>query len=228
MSSLLQRGRAALIASADPEHAAKMQAYMKSAMPYHGAHSTDVKRVMRELFADVSFASEAAYVREVRELWRGATHREERYLAIALTKHKKGGAKFREPTTLPLYEEMIVTGAWWDFVDDLAAHTVGDLVMAHRAPMSKTMRAWSRDPHLWKRRTSILHQLRYRGDIDLPLLEHCIEGSIDDKDFFARKAIGWALRQHAKTDAKWVDAYVKKNETRLSGLSKREAMKRRA
>lgn len=198
---------------------------MKSAMPFHGTPAKEVKRIATALFAELELASEAAYVEAVRELWRGATHREERYLAIQLTRHRKGGRKFRAMTTLPLYEEMIVSGAWWDFVDDLAAHAVGDLGLAHRSELTKAMRAWSRDADLWKRRTSILHQLRYRDKIDLALLAHCIEGSIADKDFFARKAIGWALRQHAKVDPQWVRAYVEKNAARLSGLSKREALK---
>ncbi len=225
MAALLQRARRALSAVADPARAGAMQAYMKSAMPFHGVPSAGVKRVATELFATLPLETEAAYVRATRELWRGATHREERYLAVMLTRHRRGGRAFRSPTTLPLYEEMIVTGAWWDFVDDLAAHAVGDLVLAHRTEMTKAMRAWSRDPDLWKRRTSILHQLRFRDAIDLGLLEHCIEGSIADRDFFARKAIGWALRQHAKLDPAWVLAFVKKNASRLSGLSKREALK---
>jgi 3-methyladenine DNA glycosylase AlkD len=223
--ALLSRGRAALVAAADPARAPAMQAYMKSAMPFHGVPAEDVKRIGKELFAELALPDEQAYARAVLELWRGATHREERYLAVLLTRHRKGGRAFRTMTTLPIYEEMIVTGAWWDYVDELASHAVGDLGLAHRAALTREMRAWSRHADLWKRRTSILHQLRHRDAIDLPLLEHCIEGSITDRDFFARKAIGWALRQHAKTDPKWVMAYVKKNAERLSGLSKREALK---
>lgn len=223
--TLLTEARAALVAAADPERAPAMQAYMLSAMPFHGVASKDVKRVGKELFAELPLDTEPQYVRAVHALWRGATHREERYLAVMLTRHRRGGRAHRTMTTLPLYEEMIVSGAWWDYVDDLASHAVGDLALAHRAEMTRAMRTWSRDPDLWKRRTSILHQLRFREDVDLALLAHCIEGSIADKDFFARKAIGWALRQHARIDAAWVLAYVTKNASRLSGLSKREALK---
>jgi len=44
-------------------------------------------------------------------------------------------------------------------------------------------------------------------------------------DFFIRKAIGWALRAYAWTDPKEVARYVAANESRLSGLSRREALK---
>lgn len=40
-----------------------------------------------------------------------------------------------------------------------------------------------------------------------------------------RKAIGWALREYAKTDAREVKRFVQKNRERLSGLSVREALK---
>lgn len=66
---------------------------------------------------------------------------------------------------------------------------------------------------------------RLEGDTDLDLLAHAIEGSIDNPDFFARKAIGWALRRHARTDPDWVHAYVDANRDRLSPLSVREALK---
>lgn len=223
--SLLHDVRASLVAVADASRAPKMQAYMKSAMPYYGVPSTAVRAIARSHFASITLPDADAYRRAVLELWRGATHREERYVAIALTRHRLGGKRFRAPDLLSLYEEMIVTGAWWDYVDELAINPVADLVRAHPAVLKPVMRAWSRDADLWKRRTSIIHQNREKAGRDLELLHHAIEGSIADKDFFARKAIGWALREWAKTDAAAVEAYVRANASRLSGLSKREALK---
>ena len=68
-------------------------------------------------------------------------------------------------------------------------------------------------------------QLGFREATDAELLFHAIEGSIDDADFFARTAIGWALREHSKTDAATVVDYVSTNEDRLSPLSRREALR---
>ena len=45
-----------------------------------------------------------------------------------------------------------------------------------------------------------------------------------DADFFSRKAIGWALRDHAGSDPTWVRAFVVAHPG-LSGLSRREALK---
>jgi 3-methyladenine DNA glycosylase AlkD len=49
---------------------------------------------------------------------------------------------------------------------------------------------------------------------------------MDESEFFLRKAIGWALREYAKTDAKEVIRYVTAHRERLSPLSKPEALRR--
>ncbi|MEO7944270.1 MAG: DNA alkylation repair protein, partial [Marmoricola sp.] len=45
------------------------------------------------------------------------------------------------------------------------------------------------------------------------------------REFFIRKAIGWALRDYARSAPEWVAAFVTAHERELSGLSKREALK---
>jgi len=87
------------------------------------------------------------------------------------------------------------------------------------------MRAWSRDPNLWKRRVSIICQISFKRDTDLELLYASIKPNLADRDFFIRKAIGWALRAYAWTDPKEVARYVREHEAELSGLSRREALK---
>jgi len=118
-----------------------------------------------------------------------------------------------------------VPGAWWDFVDAIAGRQLGDILRTDPARMSKLMRRWARDPNMWKRRAAILCQLGFKRETDLTLLYDCIEPNLGDKEFFIRKAIGWALRQHAWTDPREVKRYVKANRDRLSGLSVREALK---
>ena len=78
---------------------------------------------------------------------------------------------------------------------------------------------------LWKRRVSIICQLDHRADTDLDFLRDAIEANLAEKDFFIRKAIGWALREYAKHDMPWIVAYVASLGTRLSPLSRREALK---
>src|SRR5579883_57560 len=222
--SLLAALRRELARAAVPEKAAGMQAYMKSAMPYHGVPSTPARQVFKKVFAPLVLEDEATWRRLVLELWRGARFREERYGALWLC--GDGRARpFQTLDALPLYEEIIVTGAWWDYVDDVASHRVGPILRAFPGPMKKTMLEWSRCDVMWKRRTSIICQLGLKAETDLDLLFRCIEPSLDSKEFFLRKAIGWALRQYCWTDPKPVLRYVEEHEDRLSGLSRREALK---
>ena len=69
----------------------------------------------------------------------------------------------------------------------------------------------------------MLCQLNHRADTDADLLRDVVEANVDDRSFWLRKAIGWALREHAKTDPEWVRAEVDRLGDRLSGLSRREA-----
>jgi len=222
--SLLLRIREELKRAGDPRKAPIMQAYTKSAMPYHGVNAPLMRSTCRRLFADLEFSTEKVWRTHVLEIWRGATHREERYAAIELTGHKRA-MPFQTPAAMPLYEEIIVTGAWWDLVDGVASHNVGWILRDHPKLMRRMMLDWSKSRDMWKRRTSIICQLGFKKRTDLDLLYRCIEPSLDSEEFFLRKAIGWALRQYAWTDPAEVKRYVRRNEARLSGLSKREALK---
>ncbi len=208
----------------DADDAVQMQRYMKSALPYYGVKSTPLRALLRELFAGYAPASAAEWSRDVLALWHGAKKREERYAALALCEHK-GARGFQRFDALPLYEELIVTGAWWDLVDEVAGSRLPVLLRADRPPMTKAMRQWSKCDDLWKRRSSIICQLKLNDEMDLELLYDCIEPSLSSKEFFLRKAIGWALRQYARKDPKEVARYVKQKGEQLSGLSRREALK---
>lgn len=201
-----------------------MQRYMKSAMPYYGVSAPVQRALWREVFDAHPLASPGDLERVALSLWRGARYREERYAAIGLTGQRRYRA-WQTPDLVPMYEEMIVTGAWWDYVDAIATHQLGDVLRGHARRMKPLMRRWARDEHLWKRRSAILCQIRFKQDTDLDLLYDCIEPNLADTDFFIRKAIGWALRQYAWTDAREVQRYVEANRARLSGLSVREALK---
>jgi 3-methyladenine DNA glycosylase AlkD len=222
--SLRPRLLAELRALGDPSRAAAQQAYLKSSMPRLGVSAPDFYRVCHRVFADISFPSAAAWQREVRTMWREARYREEWYAAVELT-GVRAARPYQTPDALPLYEEIIVGGAWWDIVDGVAKHRLGLLLRGHPRPMQAAMLAWSRDEDMWKRRSAILCQLAFKADTDLGLLYACIEPSLSSKEFFLRKAIGWALRQYAWTDPREVRRYVRAHEAALSGLSKREALK---
>ena len=228
MTSFVGAVRRGLAPAGDPERAVQQQAYMKSAMPYRGLSAAELKVLLRPLLVEHRFADRAQWEASARQLWDEATHREERYAAIALLRHP-AYASWVDVDLLPLLEHLVRTGAWWDFVDEIASHLVGQVLLDERVATTPVMDKWAVDEHLWVRRTAILSQLRHRERTDMALLARVLdanlEGTAYGSEFFVRKAIGWALREHARTDAAWVLDYVGTHADRLSGLSRREALK---
>jgi 3-methyladenine DNA glycosylase AlkD len=221
---LIKELRAELRAAANPARAAGAQAYMKSTMPFLGLTVPVMRRITNEVSKAHVMSDVDTWRDTCLELWRKAKYRDERYAAVEITGHRPY-RRFQSPACMPMYEEFVVDGAWWDYVDVVAIHRIGPLLRDYRDEIEPIMRAWSVDHDMWKRRTSIICQVGAKAEIDLGLLYDCIDPNIADTEFFIRKAIGWALRQHAWVNPGEIVRYVSANEDRLSGLSKREALK---
>ena len=160
----------------------------------------------------------------MRQLWDDATYREERYVAVDLCRHRAARA-WQDAASVPLYDHFVVTGAWWDHVDAVAIALLGPILRAHRDAVEPVVRGWLGDPDPWRRRTSIIVQNGAKAETDTALLADAILANADDPYFFLRKGIGWALREYARTDPSWVQAFVATHADRLSPLSRREALK---
>ena len=218
---LLEAVRSQLRDMADPERAAGAQAYMKSAIPSLGVRVPEVRRLAAGAVVRYPFDS-AEQVRDtVLELWRTAGFREERYAAIDLT---AGRLVATDLQMLPVYEEIIRDGAWWDFADGVASR-ICTLLQANRQEMTAVILGWSTDPDFWIRRASLTAQLKAKANTNPELLRRVIEVNLADPEFFIRKAIGWALREYAKTAPDWVAEFVARHQGSISPLSRREALK---
>jgi 3-methyladenine DNA glycosylase AlkD len=228
MPDLVDDLRRRIAAAGDPGRAPQMQAYMKSALPYRGVMSVPLRAIIREVVPAHPLPDRAAWRAAVLELWDEAAYREERYAALAVAGHRLY-RPYRDPAALDLYRHLVVTGAWWDVVDTIATHHVGEILERFPAEVTPVLARWAVDDDLWLRRTAVLSQLLRRAGTDVDLLrlalEQNLEGSLHGREFFIRKAVGWALRQHARTDPDWVRSFVAEHEDRLSGLSRREALK---
>ncbi|MFW5469034.1 DNA alkylation repair protein [Knoellia sp. CPCC 206435] len=222
---LVEAVRVALRSEADPVRAVGQQGYMKSTMPFLGLTSPVRRALVRPLLADPArrLTSRGEWESAVRRLWDEAQFREERYAALDLLRHRTYRS-WHDPDVMPLVEHLVVTGAWWDVVDEVSS-VVGDVLLVDPEGEGLRMRAWAESDNLWLRRSAILSQLRHEERTDLALLADVIEPNLDDHEFFVRKAIGWALRQHARTDPVWVREFVDRHTHRISGLSRREALK---
>ncbi|MBK1788557.1 DNA alkylation repair protein [Prauserella cavernicola] len=221
--SLVRAVRNGLAELADPVKAPDMRRYMKSELPCRGVQKPARQRLGRRLFAEHPLPDVETWELVVRQLWDEAAYREERYLAVDLTGHRSYHG-WQNPERLALYERLIVTGAWWDFVDELAIHRVGPILRAEPATVAPRLRTWARDDDRWRRRSAVICQIGSKGATDRDLLAFCVEATVGDPDFFLRKGIGWALRQYARTDPGWVRTFVT-DHPELSPLSRREALK---
>ena len=221
MGDLVDAIRTTLRDHADPRLAPGQQAYMKSSMPFLGVRVPKARRIARAAARSSPPTDLEALESAIRRLWDEATYREERYAATELTALRIARGRLE---LLPLLEHMAVTGAWWDHVDEVA-HRVGTVLAVHPDEVEPVVRRWIDSDDLWLRRVAILCQLDRKADTDLVLLTDAIDSAVDSPEFFLRKAIGWALRQHAKVDPGWVRDFVAEREHVLSGLSRREALK---
>lgn len=215
------RLRAAFEPAADPDRAVAMAAYMRDQFAFFGIPTPLRRRLMKEALAGLAPPTERELARIAVALW-DEPERELQYAGCDLLRRHIGVAG---PGFLAVAGTLLRTKPWWDTVDDLAAHTVGPLVRRH-PELVAVMDEWVTSEHLWTARTAILHQLPYGADADAERLFRYCRLRAADTDFFIRKAIGWALRQHAKVDPVAVDRFVDATPE-LSPLSVRESRKRR-
>jgi 3-methyladenine DNA glycosylase AlkD len=198
---------AALRPLADPVRAAGMSAYMRGRFPFLGlatpARCAAVKEVLR--------GSRGAVSRELVEQCWAAEEREFQYVACDHLRDAPLG-----PGDVGWLRSLVVRKSWWDTIDSLAK-PVG------RAATEEQMRAWAVDGDLWVRRVAILHQLGRRADTDEALLAEIIVANLGSGEFFIDKAIGWALREYAKTAPGWVRDFLETQE--VSALTRREGSK---
>ncbi|MGD2103135.1 MAG: DNA alkylation repair protein [Acidimicrobiia bacterium] len=211
----------ALRAAANPEKAEGMQAYMKTEMPFYGVQKPGRTEILRHLKREYAPADRDEYEKLIVSLWE-LPHREEKYLALAVA-----GAfgTLITPSSLPLYRRLIVEGAWWDLVDEVATRMIRPLVFGSPGETWPVVDPWNRDEDMWLRRTSIICQVGAKERTDADRLFAFCTARLHEKEFFIRKAIGWALREYAKTDAEAVAAYAREHREEMSGLSYREATK---
>ncbi|MFZ4155075.1 DNA alkylation repair protein [Streptomyces pseudogriseolus] len=218
--TVLERLVSAYAPAADPGQAAVMRAYMKDVAPFLGLKTPVRRALSRTVEAGLPRPSEADCAAVALRCWE-LLEREYHYFAVDHLRRHVGRCS---SGFLPVARHLLTTVPWWDTVDLLAAHVVGPLVAADPA-LTAEMDRWSTDDDMWLVRTALLHQLRYRERTDTGrLFGYCLRQS-GHPDFFVRKAIGWALREYAKTDPDAVRGFLAREGDRFAPLSVREALK---
>lgn len=222
MNSLIRKIQEILESHADDQAAPKMKAYMKDQFEFLGIKKdlrSEISKAWNEgILASKPSTSEVLSL--IEDLWM-LPYREYQYISMELLNKCKKKLQIQD---LPTVEGLILSKSWWDTVDFLAAHMVGHL-LKNIENSSYIFDKWQQTENIWIRRTCILYQLYYRSHTDTQILEKQILLNAPSKEFFIRKAIGWALRQYAKHDPQWVWEFVHIHHHILPSLSIKEALK---
>jgi len=213
--------REKLVACADPGRAPAMAAYMKLRFVFFGIPTPLRRAQLKPLFASLGRAPESAWLLAVAEALWACDERECQYAAVDLLVKFSGRI---EPAQEPQVAALVVQKSWWDSIDPLATHVYADL--ARRAPtLLPVLDAYAQHANLWLRRVAILYQLQFGANTDLARLDTALRANLQHPDFFIRKAMGWALRQYARTDPAWVKGWLVQQGEAVPALTRREARK---
>ena len=214
----LERG---LRAVADTDRSVEMEAYLKDQFPMLGVATPQRRQIVKDTLHTRTTPRHDELVAAVDRLF-DLPEREFHYCAVDLARRWQ---RVLDVEDLPWLASLVSTHSWWDTVDTLAVHPVGHVVRNDRVAARATLDRWAVSDDLWLNRTAILHQLMFKAETDSEqLFEYC-DLHAPSTEFFLRKAIGWALRQYARTDPDAVIDYVNERRDGLSGLTIREALK---
>ncbi len=201
----------------NPEDAYWMRGYMKDRYPFLGIKKPERAAVFKAIYQQFG-RTEDWY--EVCSLLYALPEREFQYAAMEYMLKAKKSWDHRVPE---LIDQWVDATCWWDVVDVLGPKVLSEYFQMFPLELDRWIEHWMASPIFWHQRLCILFQLGYKSKTDVARLSQVILRLHTSKEFFIQKAIGWALRQYARTDADWVRKFVDQNS--LMPLSKREALK---
>ncbi len=204
----------------NPENAFAMAKYMRNNFSFFGIKTEERRRIFKEIWKE-NKNEVAENAREIALELYSKPQREFHYCAIEiLIKQLKGNYKKED---IQLIEKLIISNTWWDSVDTIAKYILGEYLLEFPMETKNVIARFSKSENMWLNRSAILFQLNYKQKTNFDLLKaECNKHKIS-KEFFIQKAIGWALREYAKTNPEEVKNFVANNN--LMPLSTKEALK---
>ncbi len=213
----LQKIKESLQKLANPENQPKMEAYMKNQFAFLGIKAGPRKEFVRDYIKTNGAPTNLELLAE--KLYQ-EPYREYQYVAIdLLIRYMKKADK----NVISVYEKLIQEKSWWDTVDFLSGTLIGHYFLKFPEQMETYNHKWVTSDNIWLVRTAILFQLKYKTQTNEAILFGNCDKWLHSKEFFIQKAIGWALREYAKTEPLKVKQYVLRSN--LAPLSRREALK---
>lgn len=206
-------------AVADPEKAVAMEKYMRNQFAFFGISSPKRQELLSRFIRENGLPESDTISEIMTNAWQ-IPQREMQYAAMFVMQKL---IKKLPKTIIELFEQLIVEKSWWDSIDFIAPNLVGRHFQCFPEIRDETLSTWMLSGDFWLQRSCLIFQLKYKDQTDEALLFELCKQLAGEKEFFIRKAIGWALRQYARTAPQAVKYFV--DSTDLQPLSKREALK---
>lgn len=204
---------------ADEKYAQWSKNYLRNQFSFLGIRTPIRRRLTNQLIKENGLPQKEDLKDVVFMLW-GLPEREYQKAALDILEKTK---KKLTSIDMPWLSNLIVKKSWWDTVDVLSPHIMGYMFSNNGELILSFADKWIDDENIWLQRTAILYQLYYKGETDEERLFRYILRRANSDEFFVQKAIGWVLREYAKTRPKNVLSFVANHQ--LKPLSKREALK---
>ena len=202
------------------ENAIPMAKYMKNLFPFYGIKTEERRAIFKAIFK--SYKDEVTQnAREIALALFEKEQRELHYCGIEILIQTLKSNYSKED--IQLIEKLLVTHSWWDSVDTISKFILGEYLKEFPEETEKVIHQFSNSKNMWLNRSVLLFQLGYKNTTNSKILFFECEKHSHSKEFFIQKAIGWALREYAKTNPEAVKTFV--NSTNLKPLSKKEALK---
>ena len=205
--------------AANPEKSVSMKKYMLNQFEYYGVMAPERRLIQKKHLLKYGKYSLDELKQMVILLW-NEPYRELQYFALDLLSKN---SKLISVDWIDFYEELALNNSWWDTIDTISGILLGDFFMIYPNLVNKYTSKWLKSNNIWLQRCTILFQLKYKLKTDTVLLSKIINKLSDSNEFFIQKAIGWVLREYAKTNPQFVVEFVKNNK--LAPLSRREALR---
>lgn len=206
------------VENSNPLKIDQMEAYMKHRFKYLGITSPERKSLLKSIFKNMKWTREMV-LDFVNYCWE-SKYRELHYAGLDILMKQISHLKLED---LAFLEKLVLKNSWWDTVDGLAVNCIGKILIKDEKTKNQMVHNWADSENIWLRRTAILHQLKYKKLVDVKLMELTLSKAKGTKEFFLNKAIGWMLREYAKSEPEYVRNYCNTHD--ISNLSRREALK---
>lgn len=220
---VLKRIRKSLRDSHDPERAQNEKRYLKSPYRFLGVTIPALRKLSREIRAEMGEPSRSRLHKLCKMLWSSEYHQEKTLAIFLLAQYPQ----HLDLKAMVMLEGMLRESTGWDHVDYISTSLVSRVIEEDTRALSY-LEKWKSSESFWMRRASLVSQipLLRKGLGDRELFFEMARGMIGEKEFFIRKAIGWAVREISKRDPRAARDFLISVRGRASGLTLREGAKR--